>query len=84
MVLKNFYKFLTMLTNNSRVIIKFKDIFGNDKNINTPSTVNTIRNCTSGLFTLYTLNSVNLNVGDYDNVNTGLFLGSGGGYSVIG
>ena len=81
MVLKNFYKFLTMITDvNSNIKFKFKDIFGKDKNKSFQYSFNTIMNGTSGLFTRYTLKSVKAEIDNYNDANTGLFLGSGGGY----
>lgn len=80
MVLKNFYKFLTIFADaNTNIKFKFKDIFGKDKNISLRYDWNTNMNTTSGLFTMYTLKSVNAEINNYNDANTGLFLGSGGG-----
>ena len=81
MITKNFIQFLTMYTDgNSNIKFKFKDIFGKDKDNSCQYNWNTHINCTSVLFTSYTLKSVKAEINNYNDANTGLFLGSGGGY----
>lgn len=79
MITKNFIQFLTIYTDdNSNIKFKFKDIFGKDKDNSCQYNWNTNINCTSVLFTRYTLKSVKAEINNYNDANTGLFLGSGG------